>query len=510
MSLRNLGSPSVSLRCVRKRFTLFVFGIALTAAGHLSMGQQPASPKRYLFLDPALIENSVGIDLRVNPPERRETVILPDRPWEKEMISFFLTVRQEGDKLRMWYICRDAQNLPNLAYAESTDGIHWSKPALGIVDYQGSKENNLTGVAALEGVVFKDPNAPQSRQYTYVTNNGSNGGIVRFSSPDGLHWERDSQPLLKFTSDTQNVTFWDEQLKKYVIYLRGWDTLPNKRRKVVRLAVANLDGPVPIIASDNGFYPGNNPKNMPFIHDELPTVLQCDNRDPSRTDIYNISVQPYPVDPSWYVGFPTFLRRSEATDAPGYHGANRGPAEVQFVGSRDGVHWDRYDRAAYVSPGMNGTLSEKVAFMGTGLIVRNGEIWQYGTVFRTEHGDVEGRKAKTDGAIVRYVQREDGFVPAYAPNDGTLRTVPIMVTGKHLIVNVDTGALGQVRAEMLGENRKALPGFSLNESAPLQANSTGATLSWSGNNDFSALIGRKVSLVFHLNRAKLYSFRFED
>ena len=30
-----------------------------------------------------------------------------------------------------------------LCYAESSDGVHWTKPDLGLVEYQGNKNNNL-------------------------------------------------------------------------------------------------------------------------------------------------------------------------------------------------------------------------------------------------------------------------------------------------------------------------------------------------------------------------------
>ena len=53
-----------------------------------------ASP-RHLFLDPALLADSEQAELRVNPPQRNEMVITPDRPWEQRMISFY-TFRPEG------------------------------------------------------------------------------------------------------------------------------------------------------------------------------------------------------------------------------------------------------------------------------------------------------------------------------------------------------------------------------------------------------------------------------
>ena len=473
----------------------------------------PAIPRaeiasnRHLFLDPALVEKSDKITIAVNPAQRRETVIRTDKPWEQLMISFFLTVRDDGGKLRMWYICRDKPNRPNVAYAESTDGVTWTKPNLGIVDYEGSKENNLVGLRNLEGVVFSDSKMPAAERYQYVTTARAPGdetgpvGIYRFHSPDGLRWSRDTKPLIAAGSDTQNVTFWDERLGRYVLYLRGWNPEP-KRRKVIRLELPSLKEPFATVPTKRGV--GN------YFYDELPTVLVCDEKDPPRTDIYNMAAQSYPLDPNWYVAFPAFLRRSAATDAPGYRGSHRGPVEVQFVGSRDGSKWERYDRAAYAPPGIAAPDQKNMTFMGTGLVVRGDEIWQYGTEFESEHGDMAARQVKADGVIVRWVQRVDGFVSANSGDDeGVLRTSVVKVTGKTLKLNLDTGALGEMRVGLMDAAGKAIDGFRVDQCGSVQTNATGATIAWAGQADLTTLQGREVRLEFRSRRTKLYSFRFE-
>ncbi len=129
-----------------------------------------AGTERHLFLDPSLIAQGEGFQLVVNPARREAVVIKRDHPWEEFMITFYLTVLDENGKLRMWYVCRTSPQEANLAYAESTDGIRWTKPELGIHAYRGSKANNLVGVASLEGNVFRDPNArSEDERYVYVS-----------------------------------------------------------------------------------------------------------------------------------------------------------------------------------------------------------------------------------------------------------------------------------------------------------------------------------------------------
>lgn len=63
------------------------------------------------------------------------------------------TVIKEGDKFRMWYLGMFETNLDDdgqppgywrpMCYAESTDGINWVKPDLGLVEFNGNKHNNI-------------------------------------------------------------------------------------------------------------------------------------------------------------------------------------------------------------------------------------------------------------------------------------------------------------------------------------------------------------------------------
>src|SRR3954471_14548101 len=136
-----------------------------------------AAGTRHLFFDPAFVRTSDGATLKVNPPLRRDLVMRADRPWEKLMISFYLTVLDEGGKIRMWYSVRDTPKTGGLAYAESIDGVTWTKPELGLVDFSGSKANNLVGINSSEGSVFRDPHTTDPKQrYVYICTVFRGGG----------------------------------------------------------------------------------------------------------------------------------------------------------------------------------------------------------------------------------------------------------------------------------------------------------------------------------------------
>lgn len=460
-----------------------------------------AAPLRHLFLDPAFLQQSENVALRVNPPQSREIVIRPDRPWEQLMISFYLTVLDDGGKLRMWYICRDKKNQPNVAYAESTDGITWQKPNLGIVEYEGSKENNLVGLDSLEGAVYRDERSPAAERYCYVTHLITEG-MVRFHSPDGLRWKRDAKPLVNFGADSQAVTFWDEPAGKYALYLRGWEQRPDKKlyRTVVRADLPSLTTPLTIQPSENARRVWGKDK-VAVIDTEFPKVLATDEADPPNSDVYTISAERYPLDSRWMLGFPSFFQREKNT--------GDGRLQVECIGSRDGFKWERYDRAPYVAPGLAESESASMAFIGPGLIVRGDEIWQYGVGLASRHGDKEARLRKTDGSIYRHVQRVDGFVALeFDAKGGRATTAPVKVEGSQLLLNVDTTALGHLRVGLTEANGTPIPGFSGEDSHALRTNSTHAVVTWKNQPDLSALQGREIRVVLTGAKAPIFSFRF--
>ncbi len=317
--------------------------------------------------------------------------------------------------------------------------------------------------------------------------------------------ERDATGFLKFPSDTQNVAFWDQRLRKYVLYLRGWTP---QYRTVKRLELDTLKEPTGIKPTGAGRGSGKA-DSLRYLLNEVATVFQCDEQDPARTDVYTMAAQPYPLDPSWYVAFPAFFRRKDGSPQANYEGQKFGPVETEFAGSRDGITWHRYDRTAYASPMVASPENRKMIFMGTGLVVKGDEIWQYANEFESQHGDEAARVRKQDGVIVRFVQRIDGFTSLTAGNtQGTARTAPVPVTGDRLLLNVDTGALGEICVGLRDETGAAIPGFSLEDCPPLQINATGALVSWPKSN-LATLRGKRVSLEIRMRRTKLYSFRFE-
>ena len=104
-------------------------------------------PWRRMFLDGAVVERSQGVSriFHAATKSSQNPVVRRDQPWEGVSAItgpyVYGTVMWQGDKLRMWYQFLNEGN--HVGYAESRDGIHWSKPSLGIVEFEGSRANNM-------------------------------------------------------------------------------------------------------------------------------------------------------------------------------------------------------------------------------------------------------------------------------------------------------------------------------------------------------------------------------
>ena len=118
-----------------------------------------------LFVDDYLIEEMSGVELTLHRPTPMETVLELDQPWENDTNGYY-TVFKDDDRSRMYYRC-SAVVAERTCYAESEDGINWTKPFLRQEKFQGSMENNL--FSPDPGVANIDANRAGLRVQTSIT-----------------------------------------------------------------------------------------------------------------------------------------------------------------------------------------------------------------------------------------------------------------------------------------------------------------------------------------------------
>ena len=197
-----------------------------------------------LMVDDYLIERmNGGVRLHLHRPTMRKVAMVTDKPWEGNA-CLYRSVFQDGGLYRMYYgvhqynVSDGAMNSPHppfLCYAESSDGIHWTKPELGLVEFGGSARNNIilandsvdgVGIDAAHVAVFKDENPDRrpDEKYKAVVVGDKWRGLFVLKSPDGIHFSlMNDDPIITVGAfDSQNLAFWDSVRGEYRAYHRGF------------------------------------------------------------------------------------------------------------------------------------------------------------------------------------------------------------------------------------------------------------------------------------------------
>ena len=176
--------------------------------------------------------------------------------------------------------------------------------------------------------------------------------------------------------------------------------------------------------------------------------------------------------------------------------------------SRDGVHWKRYPRPAYVGVGNHHRDLIHQVYLAQGMVRRGSEIWQY---YFGEEAYHSTWRRDLKRAVYRVVQRLDGFVSATAPyeNTGTLITKPLVFKGNRLVLNISTGAAGYAQVGLLDEQGKPIRGFSAEDCVYINGDFIETDVEWiKKGKDVSSLQGKMVQVEFQLRGTRLYSMQF--
>lgn len=478
---------------------------------------------RQLFIDNRFFESSENVKLCMNPPIQHPEILLTgDKAWEALGISAYNTVfREEDGRFRMWYGAMMKSGLPQegairLGYAESEDGLHWEKPVLGLIPFQGSKENNLVapnlgGQSMQGGTIYRDERAPQAERYKLwskfqPTNKQISKGILpglwTMYSADGIHWEvPEGQPNpADQMCDTQNMFFWDDRLEEYVGYTRVKET-----QRLDEAAEASGKGRYRSIGRITSPDFQNWSKTQIVLEADaeelaIPVPYQRDDARPNL-DIYTSCAMKIPDVQDVYFMMPSVF----------YHwGDNDFPAtmDIKLMASRDGISWKRCgNRQPFLRNGLDGSASSGMVFANPWLIPMDNELWFYYT--GRGHTHAEDRKDQKKNGVFRATLRRDGFISAdVGYSGGTFTTPPLRFEGKRLELNLDGSAGGWLQAELQDEQGQPLPGYKLEEADTLMGNAISKPVTWKGSDDLGKLAGQTVRLRIVMRDMKLYAFQF--
>lgn len=435
-----------------------------------------------LFADDYLIDDLKGVELRINHPVPRGVAIVFDAPWEGDTCAY-VTIFRDGEKYRMYYRGSDERtNHPEVScMAESSDGITWTRPKLGLFESSGSKDNNIVwfGAGGHCFTPFKDPNpeAPASERYKALILMRPGGDKTKkpvlygLLAEDGVHWKlmREEPIITDGAFDSQNVAFWDAHRREYVCYYRDWK---NNVRMIKR-------------ATSKDF------RTWTAGQDCVYTGAPAE-------DLYTNAITAYPRSPGLYVGFPK--RFSPERKVVPEH-KEIGVSDGVFMSSRDGLNFHLWNEA-FIRPGQDReNWTDRNIMTAWGLLdLHPGEI----TLYYSEH------YRHPTNRLMRATVRTDGFTSLHAGGKtGTVVTKPLTFSGKELAINYATSAIGGVRVELRSADGKPIKGFAFDDCPVIYGDEIERVVKWNSGSDVSALAGKPIRLAFEMLDADLYSIRFK-
>lgn len=461
--------------------------------------------RRELFVDRLLIEQLDGAQLKMQNLRDEGAVLNFDQPWEGPH-SGYVTMLKDGDRFRMYYRGISApgpDGNPNerTCVAESTDGIHWTKPELNQYEFNGSRANNLVLADAAPvthnfcPMIDQRPGVPAEQKYKAVGGTGKE--LFALSSADGVHWRKmQDAPILgpaqipfPFTHlfDSQNLVFWSESENAYICYFRVWDGV----RRVARSTSSDFHSWTPAVLMEQRHDDGVSPERAaPVEH------------------LYTNQTSPYFRAPHIYLALAArFFEGRQVLSEQQAKALNvsadyfRDTSDAVLMSTRGGNVYDRTFLEGFLRPGIG--LRNWVSRTNYPAL----NILQTGDTELSVY--VNQDYAQPTAHVRRYTLRLDGFAALHADSSGgTLVTKPIIFDGERLSINFSTSAGGRLTFEITEPDGTPIPGFTSAECSEQIGNEVDRIVTWNSGSDVSTLKGRPVRLRIQIHDADLYSFRF--
>jgi hypothetical protein len=494
------------------RGSLFALGLS---AATLSSAPIPITERPQLLLDDFIVHRTEAVERMIHQPRdiAANPVMAPEHPWEHRRIPFGSVLWfPEEKKFRCWYLTlniydsrpgfrgyRKEHHVPVneaafICYAESRDGVHWTRPGLGLHEFRGSKENNIVLVSP--GTHFDSLSVmrlPHDREWPFrmmvfigrwpykddpVRKKWGDPppfGIQRhghfaFGSKDGIHWKElnGNEPVLRVSDRSM---FW-------------WN--PDKRI-FVGAAKRSRDG-----KRAQAYAWSRDMIHWTITPDWIHHADERDHPGDEGEAAYG-----FPYGDQW-VGFAEMrrVRRNQDTRI-----------NWELLGSRDGRHWSRPVRGLFFADAGRETWRHKVfKVFANPPIERDGRLLIY-------YGGKTGRVPLETGyepfqALCLATLRKDGFASLRAGDrTGELITKPLLMKGARLSVNLATRENGDLRVEAQDVAGAPIKGFALSDSDPVVGDHLDHRVTWNGDGDVASLSSRVVRLRFVMRDVDLYSFK---
>ena len=503
-----------------------VFCVSMISAQELV----PVGLKKQLLVDDYVIAEKQNITRELGKPRKMGVVMAPSVPTDFHPTKQFpdgVAPRSGGywefgrrlsvvwnDNRQCFQMLYRAYAENTTAYAESKDGINWTKPLIS----DDGKSNLITFRGKTSGTFYEssfmiDPTLPwgHSEKFKAAYNPGNTMCALAYSS-DGFDWTgyNDGKPATGRAADTYNQILWDPIGNRYMFLTRTdlADIGGIKESRASRIMVHDK---------------GNDILNYPTAWETI-ALINVDHPDNEVTKqgvpLYQMESMCVWVYENIYFGMMHVLTTGDLTGSEGSVDVadpdNRPDADVLdfYIGtSRDAVNFDKswiYAKKPFVPRGPDYSFDKGMLQPSSEIITRGDEHLIYYTGQYTRHHSPPAAQ-KESGKVGLAILPLDRFISQTAKDGlGTITTKPFKLEGNTFQVNVDAGD-GRFYAEILDADGNPIPGFTVNE-ARIFGGVDQLRLEpwWKGQKDLSSLKGKTIRLKFYFENAKLYAFQIKS
>lgn len=502
-----------------------------------------AADRTLLFVDDHDIMYRSGTRRFMQQPVRhaRNPLITEDKPWELAIGFTSMHRDAQTGKYQLWYQAyagKRAQVKTHecvVCYAESDDGVTFTKPNLGLFEFNGEKATNIVliggggyGDRYCNSVLFDTLEQDAARRYKMTFNDWTQdekgevwGGLHVAYSPDGIHWTKAPgapfyrtsyggkgqqlpftgdnpysetrlpdgrirrQALLPLTlSDAADVLY-DPTHKAYVIFGKMW-----------------ICGPDGAHAWKHGM---GRSQSTDFLHWSKPQFVCVPDDEDGELEFHT---SPVFMHRERYFSLNEILRRAE-----------RGMMDIELMISRNGFEWERPFRKTLFLERSPGEQFDSGTLLTNNNMIIHGEQMRfyYGAYSSGAIGggtDITGDQQKSGVGLVtlpldRFAGiRSEPLAPTakvkQPPSIGQITLKPLDLQGRtelYLNANATDGA---VWAELLDASGYRVPGFDKASSIPLKQDSLHHRLEWKGKK-LTDLPAAQYHIRLHLQKAVVFA-----
>ncbi|HSI11547.1 MAG TPA: hypothetical protein VK961_05860 [Chthoniobacter sp.] len=395
---------------------------------------------------------------------------------------------------KMWYMSGFYRHT---GLVTSTDGLHWERPKFDVLpgtnivipdhaeffrdafspwlDWNATNPDERW--KAFLYARFVEPPDPKRHSASWL-----------YTSPDGIHWKQGEK--VEANVDDNTTIFYNPFRKKWVMSVRRH--VPERGRARLYYETDTFPGLAKMKTDDPVFWSGADDLDPP--DPQIPTQ--------KTTQLYCLSPIAYE---SILLG--AFAIHYGPENAECQKGKFPKLTEIELGYSRDGFHFARPDRTSFIGATKREGDWDRgyVRPIGSVCTVVGDRLFFYYSAFSGEAPDGQKHFYAGGSTHVAFLRR-DGFASMDADaSGGELTTRPTTFQGTHLFVNA-AAAKGELRAEILDENGKAIAPFTAQNCLPITTDKTLQAVHWQGADDLAALKGKPVRFHFIAKNASLYAF----